>query len=278
MEAHAPYAVFPVFNCGVDWLTCSSNYKGTSNPLEEFGYSVLHKKFAGEGQLSPAKHLGYEGHQAEGIFCGRGAQGVLLQLSGPSCTPLTAEAITRSTGVSRIDLQVTVWTEGEAPRLAEWTYNLMVRDRGHGVGRGTLRLTKGYPHGETLNVGARSSEAFGRLYDKSAEAKLGAPRLLWRYEVEWKGRRARWLATEFERLGLHPTDVSSLVHDFYTKRGVRPAFDQVTHENAFHPFIACPTRSVLDWMRQSLSVTIAKAINQHGRQAVMEALGLSETL
>jgi len=180
--------------------------------------------------------------------------------------------------VAEMYFETSTTSVDEAPRLAVWTYNLMARDRSQGVGRGTLRLTKGYPHGETLNVGARSSEAFGRLYDKSAEAKLGAPRLLLRYEVEWKGRRARYLATEFARCGLHPTGVSMLVHDFYTKRGVRPAFDEVTHENAFQPFIACPTRSVIDWMRQSLSVTIAKAIKHHGRQAVMEALGLSQPL
>lgn len=278
MTPHAPYSLFPVLNCGIDWLTVSSTYKGVSNPLEQFGYEVLLEKFPGEGQRSPGKRLGYVGHQAEGVFCGRSPQGVLLQLSGPLCTPLAAKAITHGTSVSRIDTQVTVWTEGEQPHLARWTFNLMRQARS-GDGRpGTLRITEGHPDGETLNVNQRVSESFGRLYDKTAEAKLGAPRLLWRYEVEWKGSRARWVVRELARHEWHPTACCSLVHAFYSKRGVQPAFEPASSQNAFEPMIASGSRDVLTWMAQSLSITVAKAVKHHGAPAVLSALGLTKLM
>lgn len=275
MCAEGPYSLFPVINSGIDWLTCTNVSKAFGNPLERFGESILQEKFAAHGQVCAAKALGYVGLRAEGIFLGRSAQGVLLQLSGPTCTPLAMDAISVSTGVSRIDTQVTVFTEGEQPHLAAWTYNKLLKGV-NAVGRpAKFGVIQSYPDGETLQLGSRSSESFGRLYDKTAEAKLGAPRLVWRYEVEWKGKRARWVAARLERDGCSPTTVSWLVHAFYSRRGVRPAFEPPTVGDAPQLSMATPTRDVLAWYRSSLSLSIAKSINQHGAPAVLDALGIS---
>jgi hypothetical protein len=276
MDHQQPYSHFPAFNCGVDWITATHSYKGVSNPLEEFGARILKEKFPAAGATTAGKSLGYAGRRAEGIFCGRSPQGVLLQLSGPLCTPLAVEAITLATNVSRIDLQVTVFTEGEQCHLATWTWNQLVRLRSSDASKGKLNLIRGHPDGETLEVNRRCSDQFGRLYDKTAEAKLGAPLLLWRYEVEWKGRRAQWVASRLASGECNPTGVRRLVHVWWTNKGVEPAFDCHTSQIAFEPFITCPTRDVLTWMRQSLSITVAKAINKHGRQTVLDALGLIE--
>lgn len=275
MDQQAAYALFPVVHCGVDWLTCTSKRVGVSNALEDFGVRVLKEELAGSGRILPANRLGFKGHRNDAVFLGNRPGDVMLQISGPSCTPLVREAITLSTGVSRIDFQVTVWTEGEACDLAGWTFRRLSSADHEGYRPRNFSLIASQPSGDTLSINRRVSDSYGRLYDKTAESSLGPARLLWRYEVELKGRAARRQATRLKEHGAHPTHVSRLVHDWYTRTGVRPAFARVEHEDALQPILAPPTRSVLDWFRQSLSITVSKAIREHGRQTVLEALGLN---
>lgn len=274
MEAHPAYAVFPIINCGVDWLTCTEKCKGVSSRLWDLGVQVLNEERAGMGQIMPARRLGFVGQKTEGVFLGTRPGDVMLQLSGPRCTPLAQEAITRSTNVSRIDFQVTVWTEGEQVDLAGWSYKRLLERPRNGPQVGGLTLITSWPAGDTLSINRRASERFGRLYDKAAESSLGERRLLWRYELELKGKEARRQAVRLGECGVHPSHVNKLVHDFYTEKGLRPAFPLVNCLSDFGPSIATPTRDVLTWFRTSLSKTVTKAIAKHGREVVLDALGL----
>lgn len=275
MEPHPAYAEFPIICCGLDWLTCTSKWRGVGCPLEDYGKWLLTQECAADGQISAARRLGYVGHRTGSAFLGRRPDGVMVQISGPRCAPLADEAIRLSDNVSRIDLQVTVWTEGELPNLANWTYRRMTENRPKGPAAGALTLITNWPDGGTLGINRRCSEAYGRLYDKSEEAHLGEPRTVWRYELELKGTKARRLAKQLREHGTHPTHVNKLVHAFYTSKGVRPAFSPATSRCDYGPSIATPTRDVLTWFRKSLSKTISAAIHAHGRDVVLDALGLS---
>lgn len=274
MDAHPAYAIFPVVNCGIDWLTCTSKRIGVSNGLEDFGMGILNEEKAGSGRILPARRLGFEGLRSDNVFLGRRPGDVMLQISGPSCTPLTKDAIALSTSVSRIDLQVTIWTEGEQCDLALWTRNAMLRNdpKAHAVQN--MTLTEGWPAGATLNINRRCSDVWFRLYDKSAEASLGVPRLVWRYELELKGKAAQRQAERLTQCGVRPSSVHTPVHDAYKSKGVEPAFPKWTHENAFQPCLDDPSRDVLTWMRESLSKTVARAEKRFGRELVAEALGI----
>jgi len=275
MNAHPAYAAFPVINCGIDWLTVTQKRKGVTSELEDWAVEVVKRQSAGSERILPARRLGYVGHRVGNIFLGSRPADVMVQLSGQLCTPLTAEAIALSTNVSRIDLQVTVWTEGEQVNLAKWTSEKMVQRRELSSEQGAVTLISNWPAGDTLGINKRVSDQYGRLYDKTVESNLGPPRLVWRYEVELKGLAARGLAKRLARDGVHPTHVNRLVHAWYTKKGVEPAFDCANCEYASQPFIDAPKRDVLTWMRESLSKTIAKSIRLNGERETLDALGLS---
>lgn len=278
MVPHPPYSIFPIVNCGVDWLTVTSNYRGAGNPLEMWGSALLEQEKATAGQVTVAKRLGYAGLSASGLFLGRRPDGVMMQLSGPRCSPLATQAINLSTSVSRIDLQVTIWTEGEQPHLARWTRDRML-ELPRAVGRQSrFVLTEGFPDGETLNVGRRASAFYARLYDKTAEVGSAVPRLLWRYEVELKQSIARQLAVQIAAQQCCPKHVCTLVHAYYTKKGVRPSFTPPSNEHAFQLDIAGASRDVLTWYRESLSKSIQTSILRFGQPAVLEALGLSKLI
>lgn len=278
MSAHEPYSLFPIVSCGVDWLTATCKRRGVYNELETWGYDRMLKQMAGAGAATPAKVLGFTGHRVEHGFVGLSAEYAMVQLSGPWCSPLAPEAIALSTNVSRVDFQVTVWTEGEQPHLATWTYNKLLHAE-KGIGRPhAFALTVGQPDGETLTINKRISDSFARLYDKTAESKLGVPRLLWRYEVEWKRKLAQRQATRLLEQRSGPQYICTQVGAWYRKKGVQPAFNYSTTMAAPEHYIDRPSWSVLNWYRDSLSKSIATSIREHGQAATIDALGLSHLL
>lgn len=278
MEAHLPYAEFPIVNCGVDWLTCTSNEKSVEPALWKFGMRELLKAEATAGATTVASRLGFSGRTAGHIFLGQRPGDVMVQLSGTPCTPLAQEAITLSTNVSRIDLQVTVWTEGEQCNLAKWTRDKLVQQHVGSKRQPSLTLISSHPSGDTLGINRRCSDAYGRLYDKTAESDLGPQRLLWRYELELKGRQAKRVAKRLKECGARPTLVSSLVDAWYTEKGCRPSFASPDCDLTAQLACEAPRRDVLSWFRSSLSKTVAKAIRDHGRDVVLDALGLTKSL
>jgi len=275
MDQQPAYEVFPILCCGVDWLTCTAKARGVQSELEDWAVAQMTKQMPDAGQVRQAFRLGFKGHRTNSMFVGRRPGEVMVQLSGPSCTPLVAEAITRSSNVSRIDLQVTVWTEGERPHLGRWTYEKMCGRIG-GTGRPRkLGLIEGWPDGQTLTVGSRASASYGRLYDKAAESKVGLSRLLWRYEVEWKGKSALRQARRVVALGGSPSVLTGDVHSWFSSRGPRPAFAPLDPTLTVEPCTIGGTRSTLDWFRSSVAVTVARCINEFGAEATIAALGLT---
>lgn len=272
----APYGAFAVVSCGPDWLTCTSKKSGVSNALQDWAMAELYKEKACDGQISQARRLGYAGWSGSGLFVGERPKEVLVQLTGPRCSPLAMEAITLSSNVSRLDLQVTVWTEGEQPALAEWTYKKLKERAAVSYVPFEFSLIVNHPQGATLNLGRRISDHYGRLYDKTAQLGKVTPRLLWRYEVEWKRKAARRQAMQLLEQRCSPTHVCKQVHAWYTKKGVQPSFSTSGNPHAEEAYITTPTRDVLSWFRDSVSITIAKAINRHGRVPVLSALGLMD--
>lgn len=272
--AHQPYSLFPILECGVDWLTCTAPCGRAGNRLYEFAAEQISKENAAGGAASAAIRLGFSGHRSKHVFVGRNPTHVMFQASGLRCSPLATEAITLATNVSRMDLQVTVWTEGEQPHLGLWTYRRLC-ERGEAA-RHNSRLTmiQGQPDGETLYVGRRVSEWYGRLYDKTAELGLEQPRLIWRYELELKGKAALRQARKLVASGGHPSSASKPVHEWYTKKGVQPAFAEPSTATALEPWLEGPTKNVLSWFSDSVSKTYAKAVLQFGRTAVHAALGI----
>lgn len=278
MQAQIPYALFPTISAGADWLTCTSSPKGVSDALEDAAMAELYKEKAEHGQVRSALRLGFSGHQGDGIFCGRRDSLRMVILSGPRCTPLAKQFIPLATNVSRLDLQVTVWTEGEVPHLAEWSYKKL---NGVAPRRGTpskLLFIQGRPAGETLNVGSRVSDSYGRLYDKAAESKLGEPRTVWRYECEFKRAYAKRFAVALAEAERTETYAIGRVHEWWTKKGLQPSFCNTGEQlDAVRPLMV-PSRNVLTWFRESLQKTVSRAISQHGPEAVIDALNLSHYL
>lgn len=181
------------FDTNLDYLTVTV---GCSNEWRESVRNLLHTVELGE-KRRPWRFLQYSGYSVHHIdgHCSWGAakRGGIIQASGRLAAALAARAnkwLPQEFRVTRLDFAVTFCLEGP---------NQLVRQL---MGQERPGWRAIIPHsgegGGTLYIGDRTSDAFGRLYDKGAHLNVDLPKdqqvpiaKLWRAEVEYKGKRAR---------------------------------------------------------------------------------------
>lgn len=273
-QASSTGHTFPIFSSGIDWLSAFCRNGESSLAAEHHMDQLVQKEKEAGRHIEPASCLGFIGLRATSFFFGRRKDGCLVQLSGHHAPHGALDVIRFASNVSRIDFQVTVYTNGEAVNLARMHFNQLESNR-YAPGRqfGYSLITQ-RPTGDTLNVNRRISDAFGRCYDKSAESMLGPARTVWRYEVELKRRaalNAALAATESECVGSFATGI---VREFYRSKGIEPAFEMSPDDLAGHRAISRPTTDYMAWFRKSVSITVARSVKEHGLATTLDALGL----
>jgi hypothetical protein len=268
-----PYRHTPIF-CGIDYITATEKHGAFEGRFERIADSYLQQKRDAGGDVRQASRLGYRGHQTEHFFFGRRPEDDVLIVSGREASPLAKSIIDAASNVSRLDLNVTVWTHGEQCNLAVENYRRLCASRRAAHRQGRISLTTSKPDGDTLYVNKRTTDHFGRLYDKAAEASIAPPGTVWSYEIEVKRRCAMACATAASASGSIPSYTRDYVHQWWTAKGINPTFTTSDFPLNERHHIEEPTRDVLTWFEKSVSITVAKAINRHGLARTLSALGL----
>lgn len=265
---------FEVVACGVDWLTCTGKNGIASWELERIADVEISVARQEHLPMRAQNRIGFEGTALEHLFFGRREHDVMLQASGPDADRIAMLAVPHASNVSRIDLQVTVFTEGNEVELASAAWDrLKTLPNGRGRPR-SFSLIVNHPVGQTLYIGSRSSDNFGRIYDKGVESRMGPAGLLWRYEVELKRDRAQRTSAEYVR-SERPTEYAiGQVHHWMTERGVVPHFPSEWAGADPRGLTPPDSRDVLRWFNESVSITVQRAIRRHGLSAVLASLGL----
>lgn len=266
---------FPIVGAGPDYLTVTGKNGSPSLDLEFLSDREFSRAKEHGSKPRSASLLGYDGYKLDHYFFGRRTDDVMVRVSGPETLYLAKELIQAASNISRLDLQVTIWTNGEQPHLGKHGYNHLTMYR-RAYGRpGNITLVQNHPQGETLNVNKRTSDSFGRLYDKATEAKAGPARTIWRYEVEYKRRAALTRAIDYAASSDGAAFTKLAVHAWYTAKGLEPAFKTTEREPSVQASIMRPRRDVLSWFEESVSITVARAVKTYGPERVIKALGLT---
>jgi len=263
-------------DAGVDWLTATGDRGLSGWDFWGVGDGILQTQTAAGVEVKPAAVRDYKGRRGDGVFVGRRASDSIIILSGPRADEHFDKVAQAAANVSRLDVQVTIATGGEQPHLGRDIYqHLKHAPRGRGKPP-ELEYRVRAKKGETFYHGTRVSDYFGRFYDKASEAQLGEPRTIWRAELETKRAIARALANRLGRVPDRRTAVESVVGAWWLRRGVRlprPLKEGVRCE------LRPPDRirqDELRWLRTATPKAIRRAIDRHGLQSVIEALGLSD--
>jgi len=265
-------------DAGADYLSVTAKAAGNAFRLGAFADEVLRQKQDAGEKVSPASRFGFRGLRSDHMFTGVSDHGALVVVSGAECGPLAQQLITRCDNVSRLDLQVTVWTHGEQPHLGLDLYRYTRANYHQHSTRRSCGVTTQHPAGEMFTLGKRISDVYCRVYDKAAESNLGPSRTVWRYEVEFKRKAALTVANRLALQECPPSWVTHQVHQVFSDRAVECTFEPIGPRQAGDLLFHHQKPDHLAWFRNMVQYSISKAINVHGLPATLESLGLSRLL
>lgn len=256
----------------VDYLTITTSTKEATSTLlvslvEALGTDLLRKATA-----KPWLFKGFSGTRIDGAGWGtRGDEGIVM-LSGPVCNRVWPAVAPLRKKCTRIDLAVTVSVETTDDSVAELAYN--------GVKNDPMRnssLIRNSSGGSTCYVGSRTSQYFGRLYDKGSE-QGGEHGKIWRYEVEVKKPSSEAIITSV--LAHSPTEqwIAGYVWTWFEQRGIVPIFtaDKIDQTVETEVIVTSVDRQLL-WLNTQVKPTIERLVKNGFGLDVAKALGIKAT-
>lgn len=198
---------------GIDWLTLTFSKETAQNGLEEIIFKHMEQKERDGDEFKPGSALGYDGFRAGSIFYGVRADGCMLRVSGITASELFGAIGGYNVRCTRIDIQSTYKCIPGMPMWAAWQASLVEGLRAEKKPCNWPKLThiNGFGQGDTVTVGSRSSDKYGRIYDKEMESLDPDYQGCWRYEVEYKGDYAQACFEALSKGGSLPRNCESLV-------------------------------------------------------------------
>lgn len=181
----------------VDWITATAKIGGKANDLLTIGITALQDASQGGGTTRKSNFQGYNGYTNRGAFYGWRLDGACVRFSGELARRHWRAAVDAADNVSRFDIAVTLLADTvERDWALDWRIKAETfpEPGGHPINYTLLWPKYG---GETLYVGSRASERFGRMYDKHKESNGVYPEGAWRYEIEYKGKAAGMVSASF---------------------------------------------------------------------------------
>lgn len=263
-----------VVNASVDWITCTSSTKDAKGALWNVGYRMLDRA-EGEGEQTTAWHAhGYDGWTNGPVTLGARKDGCILRISGQQAGYQWLKAFAAAENCSRLDLAVDCELDRPVTTLARQIYQDVRHVRPSNGRPPTRSLILSGDGGSTVYVGARSSEQFGRVYDKGVQSKTCQAGTWWRWEVELKGRQSWAHAGALRSVDDHQVLLCATVAHWFRSR----THHTYTSSSKSPSILLSTERSSVDrqllWLSQGVRPTVQRLVDRLGRDRIMFALGL----
>lgn len=267
-------------DAGVDWLTMTwepghPNYiRALTNVRAEMSIRAV----AGD-ELMPYHWNGYTGEKQGKIAYGERHDGLVVRVSGRDARHIAQMLKERNASgkATRIDFQTTAKTN-----QANEVYLRRLREKvRHGVsGENGIpaRNLASYSHRGRdcgVAVGSRCSGAYIRIYDKSLEQSNRVEKGLIRYEVEYKGKKAREAWKMYQSSAQPYYLACSLTKAECEVIGVEMewllAVEQVEFVSSYE---GTSVDKKMAWLARFVRPTIHYLLARIPREEILEALGL----
>lgn len=265
---------FELVSVGVDWLTCTYADRISGQWAATRAVHLLQAEKRAGNDMVPWGMAGFKGWKAGHIQCGERGDEFIVRLGGEVAAMEWSKFYKRCSNVSRIDIQVTTRSALE-PRLRIRKYHQQAR-----------RFKKKNPHGpavslyigdgdaSTLYIGQRSSNRFGRIYDKGAQSKLDHWKGSVRAEVELKNELAGVCADALIAQAEPTNRIGSECSQFFRDRGV--PLETNWRDGATSSCSQEPTdhQRRLSWFQAAGRGAAQKLIADNMGEELLRALGL----
>lgn len=227
------------------------------------------------GRVKVFRRYGYDMMMVAGLTYGFSTeQGHLLTASSQTAHLTWQKVLPTASNITRVDIQYTFkvldWQKERSP--VAWAWDEVKDDER----RGSTRIinSKG---GETLYIGSRRSDQYGRFYNKSIESGLDV-KDIYRLEVEYKSpRSAAWFDRWYKELKGGATDATLLKNEvcsWFERRGVDVGIDFGRVEPIQISKTVTDEKRQLRWLKTSVQPTIRELSGRGKLKELAEAIGL----
>jgi hypothetical protein len=266
-----------VLSSGLDWVTATARTETHQLFMATLGTKWLRDQEAAGYEVTPMACRGYTGMRVEGVTVGTRADGVLVRLSGPTAHQHGDQLIRLADHVSRIDYEVTTRDTAAALDWADAVASKLREDLRIASGRTSLTHVQDNAGGHTLYIGRRISDRFFRVYNKTAESKGEWPAGAWRFEVEYKGRRAETHAARIAAEKWHAYRAADAVWSAFRDYGVELPFPYIGADHRdFAPRRQTDDEKRLRYLGTVVRPMVRKLRDAYGAATLREVLQLDD--
>lgn len=267
-----------VVESGIDYITVTA----TRAPHTKTLLSVIKEKMDHEVRAGNEpkrwRGLGYSGMFAGGASWGVGPEGTLARLSSGLAAEHWKELYESGSSCTRIDLQVTYRIPGGPTKRLSKDWSAAVAHWQTCKRRKKPHLHSG-PHGpESIELGSRQSERFGREYDKFVESTLDHYRECLRFEVEFKGSLAKGLARSLAAMPPASLAIGGYISRFFTDHRIQLPAPMYGPSQISVPRPPGTRARQLRYLHTSVRPMVVSLISNGMVQEVFTALELTEFL
>jgi len=265
---------------GVDWITVTAREPEKVEKLREIAFALIECEMGLENFGRPWFQSGYEGVSCGHVQYGERQDGCIVRLGSHVAASHWMRLLDHCDNVTRLDLQCTFRLK-ERPNLAiHRHYKELQRRRRTQKRAAKLAKICDDEGGYTVYTGRRVSNVLGRIYDKGSESQLRAYDGCVRYEVQFNGRRAKWVALA-TRLGCYTKrHIALSVLGFFTDRGacLRNLEESlnvaVSIDTTDKPAKKSDLQRKLEWLRKAVQPSVTHLMALGFSERVLSALGL----
>jgi len=265
----------PQVSCGVDYITVTAQRAENIRALLYFCEDLEDQEEGCGGIRKPWRWQGFAGSTVGGLSYGFNGTRALCRASGSTARDSAAQLIECADNVARLDVQATVRSGALGRDYAKDLYASLL-----GVGRGRGRpiartlITSTYT-GDTLYLGRRISDSYGRIYNKSAEEKSDEDPPRWRYEVEYKRKPAFAAAKSFSSAPSADSWCLAEVGAWFDRRDCPlPVSTGSPVGSPGDPRGADAQARRIQWLRQGVRPVVVALAREYGWPDVLALLGV----
>lgn len=220
--------------------------------------------YTGEAPLAAWGIQGYKGEISGKAAAGLREDGAILQVTSHWADTEDLLGLP-STGVPRLDIQVTTWGEAQPERIPRVIANTSFEASQRVSNRPwEVACYDKYGRGDTAYLGSRQSEWFVRVYDKARESGEAIYAGAIRYEVQITGATAKREWAEMQRAGKSPARIAGLVQGYLGARGISLP-DGVSLEDSPRQLVRkepSTTEQSIRWLGEQVAPTVARLLRK----------------
>jgi DNA relaxase NicK len=262
-----------VASAGIDYIAATGQDDPQRGYLRLRGYELIDDARSRGNRVREWTGLGYSGYSSGGVSVGTGDNGTIVRVSGGTAASVCREIIEHSSRVTRIDLQSTVRFSRDNAALGRKHASEIRRHIRAGGRERNTRVEHTFGQGDTLYVGSRSSNYYGRVYDKYRESKDEEYLNCWRYEVECKGEGAEKVVSVMKFSDDWPIASECIVYNWFRNRGVDVRYKPVGHDE-LPPIGRHETDSErqLRWLKSQVSPVVTRLLEWYSREDLISCI------